>query len=1475
MSIEDIAALEAVLADPSISDMVKNTVKAQLKELQKSFEYKKGDILYNTQTYRTLDEIGIKLEVEKEVPAGSTLEDTVQVLTVDKKIGGMMRIMENIPLKYVSRKKPKTHNKFDAILFPIFQELGKKITDFTEASFIKQVGKYFKRKNSYLLLKSDPKKKIIVFGFPDTKADAMTTLYQMAVLKYTRKLPASDLSLEQYAIRTFLSEAGSEFTVMGALQVFEESYRGQWEKERDKKDVVTEFDAPKAIAIIKERLKQLKKEYGYDPQRSLDLMTYKIAAQRNDPDPVWLYNYVRPSWATHHTMESLNKQGYDGMLDFIVRAVKLNNSVNKLSKKRIKEIVGQSLEQLEVAAQANNLDIQKVYDLVTGEASYPKEVDWVQLHVKARPPAYPEDFFQTHGYKGYDDFLRREVLRPASKKAPFKENDWVQWDEGGNPEYGYIIAFDENKINASIHGHSLKLIPVADLKLQESYEDYQKRTGTSFEEIDQLAKEGYLVEGSFYVVNGAEFVKRKINDTSRAASDAKFLLAKALENKFEKDYEKSFDKEKDAWLLNVPVTDEIIAKIRRIDEMRGSEFTDAEYREMYLYSSNDEQPKTNPPTLPPIDLKENVVIDTIPRPVGATNTTQKPKNRKVKEIDKAILDKERVPKFEVGDTAYFYDGRGATNEGEELEVLEVEVYKRYVTYKVRAVDSGSVYYTSFKNLLKQPPELPNRKQAKKRKMKVIINKLKKPFQATIIKYYTDGSIQQKHELITIHEKENEYYSYASADKLGKENAYAVGGLGILCQYILEGKHNIFTKKDLAQEGRLFSWYDEKIKAYLKKNSKTKVVFENKKCPSSKWVTIGVNGEGKKLMKDKNGVRRVESKQGIFETEKVGINISDTGVGIEQKEREDKFKVVEETSTSKTNPQPATGSPATNDQGVVTNPTKIELYKDKEITLIGKYAQLGDKVYVGWSFDKRTEEANGKGSPVSKNSAGFVSVELAKHHIVHQATLFIYQLSERGQVTQSKAKKIYKQLATHSTVLGFSQEMIDELLEDIKYDVQDFAEDNSAGEEQQKIIDIYEDLNDGIELTTPVELVVYLQKLTQAYEDTPYRMLNYKDLYYYLTYALLLWAKHGKAGSTSNPNPQPATGSPATGSPATRNSQPVHPITNAALQHFQTKKRIDKRVIKKLAAQYSITDLDYAYEKVELAWVLHYRSILQQVDGDIKDQYRAVIDFYENHQPTFSQTSSTKKIFQQYSTPAPVAVLAGYFAEADEAESVFEPSAGNGLMTIYAPYKKTMVNELDPTRLENLKTQPFKMVTDLDASKPFKGYKKTQDAVLSNPPFGRLETRNYDYNGFLIKKLDHIMIAHALDTMEDAGRAALIIGGHNKVDPKTKRIQTFRPFFNWLYRHYYVMDIININSRVMYRKQGTAYPVRLILVAGRKLAPTGHSPTQQEDPKIFKEANTWEALLERVETAKEKAKIKPVTRSEELAEVVEMLKVEVG
>ena len=278
--------------------------------------------------------------------------------------------------------------------------------------------------------------------------------------------------------------------------------------------------------------------------------------------------------------------------------------------------------------------------------------------------------------------------------------------------------------------------------------------------------------------------------------------------------------------------------------------------------------------------------------------------------------------------------------------------------------------------------------------------------------------------------------------------------------------------------------------------------------------------------------------------------------------------------------------------------------------------------------------------------------------------------------------------------------------------------------------------------------------------------------------------------------------------------------------LRNKIKHNKLSLEKMAQSYGIQDKTEVKELTELAIVNRARAITH-TGGTIEEKYAKVVELYEN-QVNISHRTSMSILLQQYSTPCPISYLCGIFAGADKDISVFEPSAGNGLLTIAANPKNVIVNEVDELRRSNLETQGYKEVLKQDASQAFQGFAKKFDAVLTNPPFGTLD-KEVRYDSFGIKTLDHLMALRALDTMKDNGRAAIIIGGHTVWDDKG-RVEAGRTriFFNYLYSRYYVADIINIDGHKLYSRQGTSFNVRLILIDGRKKTPYGAAPVRDRN-----------------------------------------------
>ncbi|MDA3883147.1 MAG: class I SAM-dependent methyltransferase [Bacteroidales bacterium] len=301
----------------------------------------------------------------------------------------------------------------------------------------------------------------------------------------------------------------------------------------------------------------------------------------------------------------------------------------------------------------------------------------------------------------------------------------------------------------------------------------------------------------------------------------------------------------------------------------------------------------------------------------------------------------------------------------------------------------------------------------------------------------------------------------------------------------------------------------------------------------------------------------------------------------------------------------------------------------------------------------------------------------------------------------------------------------------------------------------------------------------------------------------------------------------------------------------------KTTIESVAKGFGITNKNLVKEYTELAIVLNAREVAHDSSLSTYEKYLDIVALYKS-QVNLSMRTSMSVLMQQYSTPAPISFLAssyilksgslsGYKAfknivkgstkgkiignahltNNNNFPKYLEPSAGNGLLTIALPYPYTYVNELDDVRLSNLKEQPFAKVSSWNALKPPVAYDGKFDGVITNPPFGSLPEA-IKFNNFKIKRLEHAMAINTLRCMKDDGKAAIIIGGHTSWD-KQGRVTAGnnRIFLNYLYHFYNVEDVIPINGKKLYSRQGTSFNTRLILIDGAKTEPQGAAPLKNK------------------------------------------------
>lgn len=286
------------------------------------------------------------------------------------------------------------------------------------------------------------------------------------------------------------------------------------------------------------------------------------------------------------------------------------------------------------------------------------------------------------------------------------------------------------------------------------------------------------------------------------------------------------------------------------------------------------------------------------------------------------------------------------------------------------------------------------------------------------------------------------------------------------------------------------------------------------------------------------------------------------------------------------------------------------------------------------------------------------------------------------------------------------------------------------------------------------------------------------------------------------------------------------------------------------------------ELVEDGLVRAAREVIGRKGRNSRASYDLICKLYEM-QPTIAARSSNRIKMQQYSTPLPMAWIANHFAMANKAGGkVLEPTAGNGMLVFTVPVEQVHANELDETRLDNLREQGFAEVTQQDATEPFEGGMQ-YDVVIANPPFGKREAGEYD--GKMIPGLDPQITLNALASMKDDGRAAIIIGG-NMEYASNGAIKSMKPFFTFLYDHYNVKGVIDMSGG-LYAKQGTTFPTRMILIDGRRSdeerAQTAVYPPVES--KAIRKAESFDDLYEiinEVLNSKEKTNGTEILRSRE-------------
>lgn len=282
------------------------------------------------------------------------------------------------------------------------------------------------------------------------------------------------------------------------------------------------------------------------------------------------------------------------------------------------------------------------------------------------------------------------------------------------------------------------------------------------------------------------------------------------------------------------------------------------------------------------------------------------------------------------------------------------------------------------------------------------------------------------------------------------------------------------------------------------------------------------------------------------------------------------------------------------------------------------------------------------------------------------------------------------------------------------------------------------------------------------------------------------------------------------------------------------------------------------EQMEAAIVRVARQIARGPES-VQAKYDRLVDLY-SRQPLLSTRTSTSVEQQAYSTPAPLAYVASRLAGIDETVSVYEPSAGNGMLLIEARPTNVIANELNPDRRANLEPQGFR-VTGNDAAEAAQAASirnsEPVDRVIANPPFGKVRREDnqgnkvWNVEGIGTPEIDHAISLQALSAMREDGRAVLIIGGkQGDTDARREgyRADRVRAFFKTLYDKYNVVDHFTVDGR-LYERQGAGWPVDVIVIDGRGKSALSY-PMREPPPVLASWDEVRSKLDDRVDTAEQ-------------------------
>ena len=228
-------------------------------------------------------------------------------------------------------------------------------------------------------------------------------------------------------------------------------------------------------------------------------------------------------------------------------------------------------------------------------------------------------------------------------------------------------------------------------------------------------------------------------------------------------------------------------------------------------------------------------------------------------------------------------------------------------------------------------------------------------------------------------------------------------------------------------------------------------------------------------------------------------------------------------------------------------------------------------------------------------------------------------------------------------------------------------------------------------------------------------------------------------------------------------------------------------------QWSQRDSFQMLEMAALRWLLQAKL------PSSAEPVLALLNEFEARLPTHTVRSEEQIEHQHFSTPISLAWLAARFGDIQSDDVVLEPSAGTGMLAVWARQAGSVqLNEIDPIRLEILRRLfPEAEITSFDAARIGAHVTNRPTVILMNPPFARNAAGQEDS----ATAARHL--AAALGTLRPDGRLVAIM-------PDSFQMQGRRSeFFERALKGASV--VFHARLEGAFAKQGTSIPVRLLVI----------------------------------------------------------------